>query len=168
MLPILVLSAVETRVSTREPAGSASPDSIRAELVRVAAASQVRAGAAPSADARVGVGQPTTPARSSSKGRIGLATYYGTRFDGRMTASGVPFDPDAMIAAHPTYAFGTVVRVTNLRNGRSAQVEIVDRGPSRGARSKGVIIDVSRAAAESLGFLRAGRARVRLEVLSSP
>ena len=82
-----------------------------------------------------------------------------------MTASGVRFDNDALVAAHPTYPFGTVVRVTNLRNDRSVTVRIVDRGPVRAVRTKGVIIDVSRAAADALGFLEAGRTRVRLEIV---
>jgi len=105
--------------------------------------------------------------RRASAGAVGLATYYARSLDGRITASGVRFDSDAMVAGHPTYPFGTVVRVTNLHNGRSAKVRIVDRGPARGARRSGVIVDVSRAAAECLDFLRAGRARVRLDVLSS-
>jgi rare lipoprotein A len=83
-----------------------------------------------------------------------------------MTASGIPFENDAMVAGHPTYPFGTIVRVTNLGNGRSAEVRIVDRGPVRSARRSGVIVDLSRAAAECLDFLRAGRARVRVDVLS--
>jgi rare lipoprotein A len=97
--------------------------------------------------------------------REGLASYYGRGFDGRPAASGVRFDAGAMVAAHPTYPFGTVVRVRNLKNGRSLDVRIVDRGPTRGPRGDGVIIDLSRAAAEGLGFTRAGRARVRVEVL---
>jgi rare lipoprotein A len=69
---------------------------------------------------------------------------------------------NAMVAAHPTYPFETVVRVTNLGNGRSATVRILDRGPSRGT---GAIIDLSRKAADRLGFIREGRTRVRLEVV---
>ncbi len=72
---------------------------------------------------------------------------------------------DAMVAAHPTYPFGTVVRVTNLRNRRSVEVRILDRGPAAGPRADGVIIDVSHAAARALGFIQAGRARVKLDVL---
>jgi rare lipoprotein A len=94
--------------------------------------------------------------------REGLASYYGPGFHGKRTASGSPFDMNAMVAAHPTYPFGTIVRVTNLANGRSATVRILDRGPFRG---NGVIIDVSRGAADKLGFIREGRTRVRLEVL---
>ena len=71
---------------------------------------------------------------------------------------------NAMVAAHPTYPFGTIVRVTNLQNGRSVRVRIVDRGPTAGPRAAGVIIDVSRRAAQALGFIREGRTRVRVEV----
>jgi rare lipoprotein A len=98
--------------------------------------------------------------------REGLASYYGREFHGRMTASGIRFDMNAMVAAHPSYPFGTVIRVTNLDNGRSTSVRIVDRGPSQRPRAQGVIIDVSRRAAEVLQFIRQGRALVRLEVLT--
>jgi rare lipoprotein A len=96
---------------------------------------------------------------------VGLATYYGQRFDGKVTASGARFDMNAMVAAHPTYPFGTIVRVTNLRNNRSVQVRILDRGPAPGARAEGVLIDLSYGAARALDFLQAGRTRIRLEVL---
>jgi rare lipoprotein A len=97
--------------------------------------------------------------------REGLASYYGREFDGKPTASGTPFDMHAMVAAHPSYPFGTVVRVTNLSNGRSVRVRILDRGPAAHVRTAGVIIDLSYGAARALGFLREGRTRVRLEVL---
>jgi len=77
----------------------------------------------------------------------------------------VRFDSHAMVAAHPAYPFGTLVRVTNLANGRSVKVRILDRGPARGPRADGVIIDLSFAAAQALGFIREGRTRVRLVVL---
>jgi rare lipoprotein A len=96
----------------------------------------------------------------------GDASYYGREFDGQTTASGTVFDNSALIAAHPDYPFGTVVRVTNLGNQRSVDVEIVDRGPSPAVRSRGVIIDVSNAAARRLDLIERGRARVRVEVLS--
>ena len=112
---------------------------------------------------------PVEPsARAAVPGEsVGTATYYARRFHGRMTASGIPFDQNDMVAAHPTYPFGAVVRVTNLQNGRSVNVRIVDRGPAPAARRRGVVIDVSRAAAESLDFIEAGRSRVRVEHLSS-
>jgi rare lipoprotein A len=97
--------------------------------------------------------------------RVGLASYYGGGFDGKRAASGVRFDAGAMVAAHPKYPFGTVVRITNLKNGRSVHVRIIDRGPTRGPRGDGVIIDLSHAAADALGFTRDGRTRIRLEVL---
>jgi rare lipoprotein A len=95
----------------------------------------------------------------------GLASFYGPGFEGKRTASGIAFDKTAMVAAHPSYPFGTVVRVTNLANKRQVVVRVVDRGPAKGPRSEGVLIDVSSGAAESLGFVRRGRTRVRLEVL---
>jgi peptidoglycan lytic transglycosylase len=97
--------------------------------------------------------------------REGLASYYGPGFDGKTTASGARFDMHAMVAAHPTYPFGTLVRVTNLANARTTQVQILDRGPARSPQADGVLIDLSYGAAEALGFIRAGRTRVRLEVL---
>jgi rare lipoprotein A len=97
--------------------------------------------------------------------REGLASYYGPGFEGKRTASGIPFDKTAMVAAHPTYPFGTVVRVTNLSNNRRVDVRVVDRGPASGPRSQGVVIDVSQGAATNLDFIRQGRTKVRLEVL---
>jgi rare lipoprotein A len=97
--------------------------------------------------------------------RTGLASYYGKGFHGKITASGRPFDMNAMVAAHPSYPFGTRLRVTNLANGRSVDVRVLDRGPAPPQRKEGVILDVSRGAAERLGFVRQGRTRVRLDVL---
>jgi rare lipoprotein A len=97
--------------------------------------------------------------------REGLASYYGPGFHGKTTASGARFDMRAMVAAHPTYPFGTIVRVTNLMNRRTLQVRILDRGPARGPQADGVVIDLSYGAAEALGFIRRGRTRVRLEIL---
>lgn len=95
----------------------------------------------------------------------GLASYYGAEFQGRRTASGIPFDRGSLVAAHPTLPFGTRVRVRNLATGASVIVRIVDRGPAAKPRAAGVIIDLSEAAAKRLGFVAAGRAQVRLEVL---
>jgi rare lipoprotein A len=108
------------------------------------------------------------PRRPVSDVQQGLASYYARSLDGKRTASGVPFDNDALVAAHPTYPFGTLVRVTNVRNQRSVTVRIIDRGPVRAVRASGVVIDVSRAAADALGFLEAGRTRVRLDVVRRP
>ncbi|MCD6682118.1 MAG: septal ring lytic transglycosylase RlpA family protein [Burkholderiaceae bacterium] len=91
----------------------------------------------------------------------GRISYYGKRFDSQPTASGEPFDPDAMTMAHPTLPFGSIVRVKNLRNGRSVELRVNDRGPYE----KGRIADVSRAAAKKLGMFRRGVTRARIELL---
>lgn len=90
--------------------------------------------------------------------QAGRAHYYGARHQGLPTASGEPFDMHGMTAAHLTLPLGTKVRVTNLRNGRSVVVRINDRH----ARNTPKVIDLSRQAADRLGFRRAGVTRVRL------
>ena len=92
----------------------------------------------------------------------GLASFYGRGFHGRRTASGIPFDANALVAAHPKHPFGVVVRVTNMKNGKSVDVRIVDRGPARGPRRAGVIIDLSQSAAEVLDFVKDGHTRVQV------
>jgi rare lipoprotein A len=94
---------------------------------------------------------------------IGMATWYGGKHHGGPTASGERFDMHQMTAAHKHLRFGTVVRVEHLGNGRSVVVRINDRGPY----GKGRIIDLSRAAAEKLGILDEGVAKVRIVVLST-
>lgn len=98
--------------------------------------------------------------------QVGDATFYGSEFEGRKTASGRIFDGSQAIAAHRTYRFGTLVRVTNLQNKRSVKVVIVDRGPYGKNRQEGAIIDLSPAAAKKIGIIGAGKARVRVEVLA--
>ena len=93
----------------------------------------------------------------------GVVSWYGAAFHGRPTASGEPFDSDAMTMAHPSLPFGTEVRVTNLRNGRSVVVRVNDRGPFVGKR----IADLSRAAAAQIGFMQRGVARARIAVLDA-
>jgi rare lipoprotein A len=96
----------------------------------------------------------------------GEATYYASKFDGRRAASGIVFRNSEPYAAHRTYPFGTVVRVTNLANERSVIVRVIDRGPhGTSARAQRTIIDVSQSAAQDLDFIRAGRVPVRVEVL---
>jgi len=92
----------------------------------------------------------------------GLVSWYGKHFHARPTASGEPFDATAMTMAHPTLPFGTQVKVTNPRNGRSVVLRVNDRGPFVGSR----IGDLSQAAAAYLGILSRGIAHVRLEVLT--
>ena len=116
--------------------------------------------------ARAPVSTPSAGATRILETREGLASYYGKEFHGKTTASGIRFDMNAMVAAHPSYPFGTLIRVTNLANGRSTSVRILDRGPAPQLRADGIVIDLSRRAAEVLGFIQQGRARVRLEVLA--
>lgn len=91
----------------------------------------------------------------------GSASFYGKRFHGRTTANGERFDMHDMTAAHRTLPFGSLVRVTNPRNGQQVVVRINDRGPF----AKGRVIDLSRAAAEEIGMIRRGHARVQLELV---
>jgi rare lipoprotein A len=104
--------------------------------------------------------------RLSRRVQTGYATYYGRAFQGRTTASGEPFNRHELVAAHPALPFDTLVRVTNLENGRSIRVRIVDRGPYGTNRREGTIIDLSTAAARRIGMLRDGQVRVRLVVLT--
>jgi rare lipoprotein A len=92
----------------------------------------------------------------------GMASYYGREFAGSRTASGERFDPAALTAAHRTLPFGSKVRVTNEATGDSVVVTINDRGPFHGNR----VIDLSEAAAEQIGLVRAGRGRVDLALLA--
>ena len=103
------------------------------------------------------IAHPTTPAATVK----GLASWYGDAHHGRRTASGEPFDQEALTAAHPTLPFGTVVRVTNLRNGKTVDVRVNDRGPVIAGR----IIDLSRAAARAIGSIGRGIVPVRLDVV---
>ena len=83
----------------------------------------------------------------------GEASFYADRFEGRRTASGIPFRQNQMVAAHLSYPFGTVLRVTNTRNNRSVNVRVVDRGPY-GKKSR--ILDLSRRAARELDYIGSG------------
>lgn len=115
-----------------------------------------------------GSGALAKPKKSPTKNKkiqIGKASYYSNQFHGVKTASGRIYNRHHLVAAHPSYPYGTRVRVTNLGNTREVEVRIIDRGPSRSQRKKGIIIDVSRAAAEKLGMVKRGRARVKLKVL---
>jgi rare lipoprotein A len=94
----------------------------------------------------------------------GVASWYGAPYHNRRGSNGEIYDMHAMTAAHRTLPLGSVVRVTYIENGSSAVVRITDRGPF----IEGRIIDLSRAAAEKIGLVQKGTARVRLEVLKTP
>jgi len=93
--------------------------------------------------------------------RSGVGSWYGRDFHGKLTANGEHYDMHAMSAAHKTLPLPTMVRVTNLENGRSIVVRVNDRGPFVKSR----IIDLSYAAAHTLGYDKQGTARVRVQAL---
>ena len=96
---------------------------------------------------------------------FGLASFYSRWFEGRPTAGGETFHNHEMVAAHPTYPLGTILRVTRLEKPTSVVVRVSDRGPSIPNQKQGVIIDLSQAAADKLKMRRVGRAKVRVDVL---
>lgn len=101
----------------------------------------------------------TTPEELTT---TGIATYLSDEFHGEITASGVPYDKDALVAAHKSLPFNTTVLVTNLASGKTVTVVIIDRMPERVES----IIDVSSAAAADLGMLEAGEAEVSIRVVN--
>ena len=107
------------------------------------------------------------PAEDYSYDETGIASYYGgehtgVNFHGRLTANGETYDMNALTAAHRTLPMPCLVRVTNLENGRAIVVRVNDRGPY----ARGRIIDMSRRAAQLLGFEGVGTARVRVQILA--
>lgn len=103
-----------------------------------------------------------TPTPRTTPAGTGEASYYGDELAGQPTASGEPFNPNRLTAAHRTLPLGSKLRVTNMRNGESVVVRVNDRGPYSGQR----VIDLSRAAAREIGMVRSGTAPVRIELIS--
>jgi rare lipoprotein A (peptidoglycan hydrolase) len=91
----------------------------------------------------------------------GSASYYSDKFAGRSTASGAPYEPRGYTAAHRNLPFGSVLRITRQDGGQTVYVRVTDRGPY----ARGRVVDLSRAAAEQLGMLRAGVVTIKLEVV---
>ena len=104
---------------------------------------------------------PVKKATPKAKIQYGMASFYSNKFNGRKTANGEIFSNLKLTAAHNPLPLGTYVRVTNLRNGRTVTVKINDRLHHRNKR----IIDLSRAGATKLGFIKSGLTRVKIEVL---
>jgi rare lipoprotein A len=104
---------------------------------------------------------PSVPLAEFGQAEFGVATWYGEKFHGLQTASGEMFDMFRMTAAHRRIPLGSMVRVTNIKNGRSVVVRINDRGPV----TESAMLDLSFAAAQKLGIVEAGRAKVRLDQL---
>jgi len=97
---------------------------------------------------------------AAAQSEQGVANFYGDKFQGKKTASGDVFDKDGLTAAHKKLPFGTKVKVTNVVNGKSVVVTVNDRM----AASNPAVIDVTRRAAEELGFAQAGKAKVKVQV----
>lgn len=114
-----------------------------------------RSGASEDASPRAASSAPASRGATGT----GIASYYGGSHHGGPTASGERFNQNAMTAAHRSAPLGSTMRVTNLNNGKSVVVRINDRGPF----VRGRVIDVSRGAAEALGFVSAGLTRVKLD-----
>jgi rare lipoprotein A len=100
--------------------------------------------------------------KQKAKLDTGVASFYADKFHGRKTASGEVFHQDSLTAAHKHLPFGTLVKVTNLRNNQSVIVKVNDRGMKGTNR----IIDLSKAAAKELNMLGAGLVKVKVEVLN--
>ena len=93
--------------------------------------------------------------------RVGVASYYSDKYEGKKTSSGEIFSQDKLTAAHPTYSMGTIVRVKNLMNRKTVIVKINDRMTNLNGR----IIDLSKKAAEELDMITQGIAKVQVDVL---
>ena len=109
--------------------------------------------------------EPTIPADTAPLAiETGMASWYGPPYHNRRGSNGEVYNMHAMTAAHRTLPLGSIVRVTNLKNGNTAVVRITDRGPF----IRGRVIDLSLAAAQKLGVYRSGVARVKVEVMQTP
>lgn len=106
---------------------------------------------------------PQHGASNSVKPITGRASWYGAKHHGRKTASGEIFNKDSLTAAHRTLPFGTKVQVKNVKNGKTVIVKINDRGPFR----RGLIIDLSHAAASAIGMIRSGITGVEIRILGN-
>ena len=126
--------------------------------VGVALCALAAAGCASSKSTRQTTAAPTPGTRI-----VGLASWYGQRHQGHATASGETYDMNKLTAAHRTMPFGTRLRVTNVENGRSVVVRVNDRGPWVNGR----VLDVSLAAAKTLGMLADGVTKVEIVVLGA-
>ena len=108
--------------------------------------------------------QPASAGASSAPMK-GIGVYYNDKFQGHVVASGEKYDKEALTAAHKTLAFGTMVKVTNLRNNKSVVVRVNDRGPHGGSKAK--IIEITSRAAKEIDMIKEGKAQVQIEVVES-
>ena len=109
---------------------------------------------------------PSTGARAALETKNGMAVFYDRSLNGTKTSDGGRLDNAKMTAAHSTYPFGTLIRVTRVKNGKSVEVRVTDHLPATKTNRKlGIIIDLTRTAASKLDMINAGRSKVTLEVL---
>src|SRR5215471_9980313 len=130
-------------------------------------AAQGNSGSAPDRTSLRPQPKPATKSKISRKSKpyqVGTASWYGSYFQGKETASGEAYNMYDFTAAHPMLPLGTYVKVTNVRNGRSVVVRVNDRGPVVDGR----IIDVSYGAAQALGMKSRGIQQVRLDLVEQP
>jgi rare lipoprotein A len=156
---LLIVTAIVAGCAGRRPVTSSAPPAPQPETVPEPGATQPPP--APS------VTQPSTRSAPFVPGIFveqGIASWYGVPFHGRRAANGEIFDMNTLVAAHRTLPFGSIVRVTNLNNGRQVDVRVIDRGPFVGDR----ILDLARAAAAGLDMIGTGTAPVRIQLLSGP
>lgn len=169
ILAALALGAGSSGWAPVRPDGPADPaaplgDPAPADAPAPAEAPALAAAPAPAEAAEPAEAEPAEADEAAAAPLLvieGRASWYADALAGRATASGERYDPTTLIAAHRALPFGTRLRVMNLDNGRVVEVRVVDRGPFVAGR----VIDLSRRAAEQIGMIRAGHARVRIEVL---
>jgi len=160
-----------SRALARKTLGSTGTRShgARAAMLGMALGVSASVSAAPTVDHRPAKAASAAPEQTATVKpakrhhwfEVGKATWYGGEFNGRKTANGETFNENELTAAHRTLPLGSWIRVTNLRNNRSAMVRVTDRGPW----VKTAVLDLSHAAAEKLGF--SGTAKVRIEPVSN-
>lgn len=129
----------------------------------IAGAAFAQAASAPAAAPAAAPAPPAAQAAAAADALEGKLAWYGRKFNGRKTANGERFNAGALSMAHRTLPFGSRVKVTNTANNKSVVVRVNDRGPTQADR----IGDVSQAAAQRLGMLRAGTVDAKLEVLGA-
>jgi rare lipoprotein A len=153
-LPVLLLATiVAAGCAGRRPAATSAPPVIVPQPAPQPPAPSIEQPPAPGAPAAPGIYVEE-----------GIASWYGVPFHGRRAANGEIFDMNTLVAAHRTMPFGSILRVTNLNNGRQVEVRVIDRGPF----VKDRVLDVARAAAIALDMIGTGTAPVRIELLSGP
>jgi rare lipoprotein A len=164
--PSHVLPTCHRRPAAMREASFPALARLRASTLRVATGcvviglSAMTMGCAQSAEtvAQAAPEAPASAERTIGDPQVGTASYYARHFTGRRTASGARFDPASDTIAHRTLPFGTVVRVTNLRNGLTTTGTVQDRGPW----TRGRIVDLSPRIARHLDMMRSGVAQVEI------